>query len=269
MRPILDKPCRIMVAPNGARRLKSDHPALPITPIEIAETAKDCLAAGATAIHLHARDGRGRHTLARHIYESYLLALRRAVGERMTIQITTEAVGQYAPDDQINAVKQIKPEAVSLALRELLPDEQGEQKAAEFFGWLDQNGIATQYIVYNPEEITWFFRLCRRGIIPNEHRSLLFVLGRYLEPNQVVEPTILRHYLDACEEEPDWMVCAFGKEETACLTAAICLGGNVRVGFENSLWLGNGRLARDNAEKVAELCEIADRVGRKRQLPPT
>ena len=264
MRADLDKPLTIMVAPNGARLSKKVHAALPVTPIEMAETARLCADAGATAIHLHARDGKGRHTLARHIYDSYLIAVKRAVGERMTIQITTESVGKYGADQQMKAVKDIKPEAVSLALKELLPEGQSETEAAAFFAWIERQSIQAQYILFSPEEIQRFHRLRRQGVIPNSHRSVLFVLGRYLEAGSVVEPRVLNDYLAACEEDLDWMVCAFGKEETACLTYAMCLGGHVRVGFENSLWLGNGLLAPDNAAKVNEICGIAERIGRMR-----
>ena len=59
---------RIMVAPNGARRTRADHPALPITPEEIAATARACQAAGAGAIHAHVRDDAGRHVLDAPLY---------------------------------------------------------------------------------------------------------------------------------------------------------------------------------------------------------
>ncbi len=51
----------------------------------------------------------------------------------------------------------------------------------------------------------------------------------------------------------DWMLCAFGKEETECLVEAAKLGGKARVGFENSLYNADGTVARDNAERVAEI----------------
>lgn len=263
MRRDLDKPCRIMVAPNGARRGKKDHPALPITPIEMAETARLCADAGATAIHLHARDGRGNHTLARHIYDSYLVAVKRAVGDRMTIQITTESVGKYTAEQQIDAVRKIRPEAVSLVLREILPKAGDERQAGDFFAWLARHDIETQYICFEPEELAHYLRLKERGVVPDGHRDVLFVLGRYLRDGETVEPRVLNEFLALGGDATNWMVCAFGKEETACLTAALCLGGHVRVGFENSLWLGDGRQAPDNAAKVAEIRTIAERIGRK------
>ena len=54
---------KLMVAPNGARRLKKDHPAVPLTINETVETAKACYKEGAEAIHLHVRDKNGQHVL--------------------------------------------------------------------------------------------------------------------------------------------------------------------------------------------------------------
>ncbi|MEZ5835307.1 MAG: 3-keto-5-aminohexanoate cleavage protein [Geminicoccaceae bacterium] len=264
MRPDLDRPCRIMVAPNGARLTKRDHPALPMTPVEMASTAAACLEAGADSIHLHARDGRGEHTLARHIYETYILHVRRAVGDAMRIQITTEAAGKYTPEQQMDAVRTLCPDEVSLALREIIPNDAATSTVASFLLWMKQRGIEPQFILYDPDDIRRFNVLRARGIIPFDDPSVIFVLGRYLEAGQVVEPRALLEYLAAHDGRGRWMVCAFGKEETACLTAAACLGGDIRVGFENSLWLGNGELAADNQTKVDEICRLVDSVGRIR-----
>jgi len=253
-----------MVAPNGARRTKADHPNLPMTPVELAETASACADAGAIAIHLHARDGRGQHTLARHIYESYLLAVERAVGERMQIQLTTEAAGRYDRHQQVRAVQALQPKAVSLALRELVPDDVDIASASLFFGELARRRADVQIILYEAEELERLYRLHDAGVIPISLRSVLFVLGRYLGPGEAVRPEALMPFLERRRNDTEWMVCAFGKEETACLALAASLGGHLRVGFENSLWLGNGRLAGSNAEKVAEICEIVDRIGRPR-----
>ena len=270
MRPDLDRPCRIMVAPNGARRTKADHPALPMTPVEVAATAAACREAGADSIHLHARDGKGRHTLAKHVYDSYMTHVRRAVGSSMRIQITTEAVGRYTPAQQMQAVRDIRPDEVSLAIREIIPDEAHESEAAAFLAWLHEREIEPQFILYSPDEIRRFHDLCRRGIVAGDAPSVIFVLGRYLDAGEAVEPRALMDYLAAYESSGigaptgRWMVCAFGREETACLTMSACLGGDIRVGFENSLWLGNGRIAESNEAKVDEIRQLVDSVGRAR-----
>ena len=108
-----------MVAPNGARLKKTDHPAIPVTIPEIVETAQACLAAGADGIHAHIRNERGEHVLDAGIYRELLGELVRTV-PAMYHQITTEAVGRYSPGQQIALVRDLKPKAVSIALREML-----------------------------------------------------------------------------------------------------------------------------------------------------
>jgi uncharacterized protein (DUF849 family) len=83
-----------MVAPNGARKTKADHPALPIGPAELAATAAACRDAGAAAIHLHVRDEAGGHSLDAGRYREATAEVRAAIGEAMIVQITTEAVGR-------------------------------------------------------------------------------------------------------------------------------------------------------------------------------
>jgi uncharacterized protein (DUF849 family) len=60
----------VMVAPNGARRTKADHPHLPLTPAVIAREAELCAAAGATVLHVHVRDQDGRHSLDPTLYRA-------------------------------------------------------------------------------------------------------------------------------------------------------------------------------------------------------
>src|SRR5688572_22904819 len=112
----------IAVAPNGGRRGKADHPALPIGPRELASTAAACLEAGAAMIHVHVRDRDGGHLLDADAYRETTNAIRDAVGERLVIQVTSESVGRYQPAEQMAVVRATRPEAVSLALRELVPD---------------------------------------------------------------------------------------------------------------------------------------------------
>ena len=125
----------IAVAPNGARKQKADHTALPITPMELAETAVQCRDAGACMIHLHVRDKQGGHSLDVDAYRAAIAAVRTAVGDDLIIQVTTEAVGIYSIDQQIAMVQQLKPEAVSLAVREICPPVEDESKGARFFAW--------------------------------------------------------------------------------------------------------------------------------------
>src|SRR5687767_12410222 len=111
------QPVAIAVAPNGGRRSKADHPALPVTAKEIAATASACLEAGASMIHTHIRGRDGSHLLDADAYRSTIAAIRAAVGDRLVVQITSEALGIYKSAEQMAVVRDVRPEAVSLALR--------------------------------------------------------------------------------------------------------------------------------------------------------
>ncbi len=260
----LDRPCLVMVAPNGARRTKTDHPALPTTAEELLREASACAAAGATALHMHVRDERGRHLLDAARYREWLALLRRGIGDGMAFQITTEAVGRYGPVAQMALVRELRPEAVSIAPRELFgPDLEPSEEARAFLRWLVEAGVSPQYILYTPEEVSRFHALRARGIVPQQRPFVLFVLGRYLGAGERVSPRALCDYLAAHDPACPWMVCAFGREETACLLTAAAMGGHVRVGFENSLRHGDGALARTNAERVEAVIEGLRLLGRR------
>lgn len=255
------EPLILAVAPNGARKTKADHPALPMTPEEIARTATDCQAAGAALLHLHVRDAEGRHTLDVAAYQAAIAAVREAVGEALVIQVTSEAVGRYAPAEQMAMVRALAPEAVSLAVREIIPDAAAEAAAAEFLCWLSEAGILAQFILYSAEDLARFDELIARGIVPGPRQSVLFVLGRYTE-GQVSTPSDLVPFLAANAAGHLWSLCAFGPQETACALAAAAFGGHARVGFENNLQLADGRQAPDNAALVAAVAEGARCLGR-------
>ena len=246
---------RLMVAPNGARRGPSDHPALPLTDDALIETAIACQQAGADGIHLHLRDDAGRHLLDAGRYQ---ILLDRLADETPTkyLQVTSEAAGVYEPDEQRAMIRQLRPAHVSVALREMLRKPEDGPTARDFYHWASDNGVAIQHILYTPDEVRAFVDACERDLIPGPAWQLIFVQGSYATgaDETVLLEQFLQPLVDAGRlSQTDWMVCAFGKQETACLVRAAELGGKARVGFENSLWNADGTVARDNAERVREV----------------
>jgi uncharacterized protein (DUF849 family) len=215
-------------------------------------------------LHLHVRDRDGRHSLEPGIYRDAIDAVRRAVGSRLLLQVTSEAARTFTPAEQTAAIRAVRPEAVSVALRELAPAGEAslESEAATFFAWLRRERVAAQYILYDRSDVDRYRDLKRRGIIPGDGHSVLYVLGRYSGGMQS-QPHDLLPFLDSREDDdPAWMVCAFGAREHACTTAAAAFGGHVRVGFENNLALADGRIAPDNAALVAQAAAAAGTLAR-------
>jgi 3-keto-5-aminohexanoate cleavage enzyme len=225
----------IAVAPNGGRKTKADHPAVPLSAAELARTAAECLEAGAAMIHVHVRAADGSHLLDADAYREATAAIRAETGDRMIVQITSEALGRYGPAAQRAVVREVRPQSASLALRELVPDDSEEKAFAELLSWMKAEHVVPQIILYTPEEASRLSDMIRRGLVPGDDIPVLYVLGRYTE-KQMSEPADILPFL---------------ARETACVTAAALLGGHIRVGFENNLWLPDGSVAASNAEIVA------------------
>ena len=258
-----DKPFIVMSAPNGARRGKADHAGIPLSPTELAENAQAILDCGASILHLHVRDEADRHTLDPGRYRAAIDAVRDQVGDKLVIQITTEAVGVYSTEEQMSVVKELKPEAVSIALRELVPDRADLNEADDFFGWLNESGVMPQYILYSPDEVRWFEDLRGRGVFHDDLPFILFVIGRY-GTTDYGDPAKVEDYRQALgDDRIPWAVCCFGPREDEASQVAATNGGHARVGFENNMLLPDGSEAPNNAALVDLAAGHARAAGRE------
>jgi len=255
------EPFIVMCAPNGARKTKSDHPELPITAVELADCAESILDAGASIIHVHVRDDDNQHSLDAGRYREATEAIRSRVDDQLIIQVTTEACGVYSPGEQMAMVRELRPEAVSLALKELCADELAEPDAAEFFAWLHNERIMPQFILYSAEEVRRFESLRERGVIGGESPFVLFVLGRYAT-NLTGDVSELDAFIDAVSNGTPWAGCCFGATEHLAVARAAALGGHARVGFENNLLMPDGSVSENNATLVSRAANAGRSEGR-------
>jgi uncharacterized protein (DUF849 family) len=254
---IVNQKIAIIAAPNGARKQKTDHPALPVSIQEIVTDVIACRDAGAAMVHVHARDSQGQHTLAVDDNQRLFDALHKAVGRSVMVQLTTEAMDHYTPEQQMTLIQEVCPMAASFALRELIPDDSHVNRAARFFGWVADQGMLAQHILYDRADVERYLALCRDGVLPRHGRHTLLVLGRY-HPQQLSMPVDIAPFLNAkLLEQERWGSCAFGRYEHQCLTATMLLGGDVRVGFENNHLDLLGEMAKDNASQVFALAQQA------------
>ena len=178
----------------------------------------------------------------------------------IVIQVTSEAVGIYSADEQMDMVVKLQPEAVSLAIREIVP-EGSEEKAASFFSEMQALNIVPQFILYSVEDLHRCDDLIRNAIIPFSNPFLQLVLGRYAAGQQS-HPRDLIPFVEALDAKRHWSVCAFGPLEHAAASCALAMGGHVRVGFENNMMLKSGNIAGNNAELVRQAREVTEAIGR-------
>lgn len=242
---------KIMLAPNGARKTKADHPRLPITIPEVIAETRAAVEAGADGLHAHIRDAEGKHSLDVGLYRELLAETDRAF-PGLFVQITTEAAGLYDAAHQRHLVRELRPRHVSIGLREILSDGKLAETAA-FFQRCAAEGIQIQHILYSEDECRDFLRFQAEGVIPAGPAQVLHVLGRYSE-GQVSDPAEVKGRVAILAgHDLDWGICAFGQQETDCLLEAIRLGGKARIGFENNILQSDGSVAVSNADRVRDL----------------
>ncbi|WP_293573597.1 3-keto-5-aminohexanoate cleavage protein [Phaeobacter sp.] len=247
----------LMVAPNGARRMAQDYAGLPVTAEALGQTAAACFAAGAQAIHMHVRDETGQHSLDAGRYREAMAAVADAAPQ-MAIQITTESAGLFGVADQLACLEALRPAAASVSVREMARDW---DLAARAYALCAEAGTEVQHILYGPDCIAELRAAYARGDIPTTMRSAIFVLGKY-DPPRLARPQELRPFLAATADlDLRWGLCAFGRDEHACLLAALEAGGQLRIGFENNTQRADGSPYADNAASVAEFVAAARAAG--------
>ncbi len=254
-----DRVPRITVAPNGARRQKADHPALPVTVSEIAETARACHLAGADAIHLHVRSTSGAHTLDAGIYREAVAEIE-AQAPRLAIQITTEAAGIFDVPAQLTCLNDLAPSAASISVGEI---RRAPDLASRVYATAHDLGTEVQHILYDSNDLAALRHMLADGTVPQDMREVLLVFGKYTPPRPArsSEPAPFLAALGG--DFPNWTACAFGPNEHAVLLEAARLGGHIRVGFENNICRPDGTPARDNAENVARIAAALRTQARK------
>lgn len=254
-------PFIIMSAPNGARRQKADHPSLPITPDDMADCAEEIVEAGATILHLHVRDDQNKHSLDPDRYRASIKAIRERIGDKLIIQATSEAVGIYSRHEQIAMVKKLKPEAVSLALREICPSDAELSDTAEFIAWMTKEHIFPQYILYDEHDYDRFETYRKQGIFMNDAPFTLFVLGRFPKAADAKYNAQRLKEITKHVGSP-WAMCGFGSNERDCVDHAAINSGHIRVGFENNIHRTEGTLLANNAEMIMYCRETAANANR-------
>ena len=253
----------VMVAPNGARRTTQDHPAIPVTDEDLIETAVSCHDAGARGLHAHIRTKKQTHLLDVERYETLVSKLNERL-PNLDVQVTSEAAGIYESDAQIDLLSRIRAPWVSVAIREILRSQDPEKLQPFFYRLLNKSRV--QFILYDADDFKTLASLIDRSIIQPNSIEVLYVLGRY-SADQESTPDQLDPFLDIRERfkktciPAKEMICAFGKGQIPCLLRAASEGIDLRIGFENGIWLPDGTIAESNAALVTALVEsLPDRA---------
>jgi len=275
----------VTCAVTGSIHTPSQSPYLPLTPAQIVQESIAAAEAGASVLHLHARNpADGSPTADPEVFMQFLPEIRRRCNA--IINITTGGGPGMSLEERLAAPELISPEMTSLNLGtmnfagfmalEKLPKLEHEWER----GYKE---IARRHVFRNTfEDIdTVMLRLGEGHGVRFEFECYdtgqLFNLAIALEKRKYDPPLFIQfvlgipggigaeldqllHLLRTAQRlfgrDIEWSVLAAGRHQMAMCTHAALLGGNVRVGLEDSLYIGPGQLARSNAEQVTKICRI-------------
>ncbi|MBU8910252.1 MAG: 3-keto-5-aminohexanoate cleavage protein [Desulfobacterales bacterium] len=250
----------ITVALTGNVPAKKDNVNLPVTPEEIAEDVKRCTDAGASLFHVHARDSQQRPTLDKSIFKEIIRNIKQ-VSPDAIIQLSTGARAGKDWEDRAAPVR-LLPEMASFTTgSNNLPGivyENSPQFIEFLAGVFKETGVKPEIEVFETGMINNALHLRKKGFFESP-LHFDFVLGA---PGAM--PGTVKNLLFLSEGIPSdstWTVAGIGKAEIPLATAAIVMGGHVRIGLEDNLYMPDGSLA-SNVKLVEKIVAIAKEIGR-------
>jgi uncharacterized protein (DUF849 family) len=285
----------ITCAVTGSIHTPSMSPHLPVTAEEIAQAAIEAAEEGAAIVHLHARDPRdGRPDQSPGAFEPFLKVIKQRSG--VVINLTTGGSPYMSVEERIRPAALFKPEIASLNMGSmnfgLFPML---QRFKEFkHGWeremlenskdlvfrnsfkdiryaletLNETQTRYEFECYDTSHLYnlhyfWTEGLVQAPLFIQTVFGLLGGIGPHPEDLMHMKRTADRLF----GEHYRWSVLGAGKAQMPLAAMAAAMGGNVRVGLEDSLWIGKGRLAPSNAAQVRQVRNIIEGLGLQAATP--
>ncbi len=250
----------ITAALTGNIPTREMTPHVPLTPAEIAADVRRCAEAGASLVHIHARDAEGRPTLDTAVFKQTVQRIKHEAPD-VIIQLSTGARAGRDWEARANPVR-LRPEMASFTTGSNNLPGIVYENAPDFLlylaGVFQETGVKPEIEVFEAGMIANALFLQKKKLLaPPLHFD--FVLGA---PGAM--PGTVRNLVflaDSLPSDATWTVAGIGPAEMPLATAAIAMGGHVRVGIEDNLRLPDGTLAT-NAQLVATVATIARTMGR-------
>ena len=279
----------ITCAVTGAIHTPSMSPHLPVTPEQIAEAAIGAAEAGAAIVHLHARDpNTGRPDQSPEAFAPFLQVVKQR--SDCVINITTGGAPTMLVEERVRPAAHYKPEVASLNMGSMnfglypmlgrfkefkhdweKPYLEGSRDRIFRNTFADieyilttcaENGTRFEIECYDIGHLYTLAHFVERGLIkpPLFVQSVFGLLGG-IGPH----PEDVAHMKRTADRlfgnDYQWSVLGAGRNQLAIAAQAAAMGGNVRVGLEDSLWIGPGKLAESNAQQVRLARQIIEGLG--------
>ncbi|MFO7952213.1 MAG: 3-keto-5-aminohexanoate cleavage protein [Bacillota bacterium] len=245
----------ITAALTGAETTRDDNPNLPVTPEEIVEAAVEACQAGASIIHLHVRDRDGNPTQSAEIFGEVMEKIKSRCSAILQVS-TGGAVGMSAAERA--APLDLNPEMASLTTgtvnfgKEVFSNPM--PLVEELAGMMQKQGVKPEVEVFDAGMISSAGYLVRKDLL-NKPLHYDFVMGVPGGISAGIRELVF--LVDSILPGSTWTAAGIGRHELTLGTAAILMGGHVRVGFEDNIYFEKGVLAKSNAQLVERVARVA------------
>lgn len=270
MRP---KKLILSAALTGAATNRTHCPHIPYTPVELGEEAKRAVDAGASIVHIHAREDDGTPSWRGEVFEAITEEVRKRCPE-VIINYSTGAIG-LSVKERINHLPLTKPDMAAFNMGSM--NYAIFSKKAKTFFWngvfensfdtmmeivqcMNDNNICPEMECFDTGHIRNAEPLRQMGYIPDNacYSLVMGVLGGI-----PATPENLIHQIKQVPEGAFWQSIVISRKQWQLSAIAAAMGGNFRVGLEDNFYLPNGEMAKSNGELVAAGATLARSTGRE------
>jgi uncharacterized protein (DUF849 family) len=276
----------ITCAVTGADDSVGKNPAVPVTPKQIAASSIEAARAGAAAVHIHVRDPEtGKPSMELELYRETVDRIRDS-GVDVIINLTTGPGARFVPGledpsvpgpgttlaspaKRVEHIAALRPEICSLDMGSVnfgrLVFVNSPQILLEMARGIRSAGVKPELEVFEAGHIRYTRHLLERGEI-EEPPLFQVVLGvPWAAP---ATPEAMIYMRDLLPDNAQWAAFGIASAEFPMVAQAVILGGHVRVGLEDNLYLARGKLAPSNAALVERAVQIVEAVGESVATPP-
>lgn len=255
----------ITAAICGAEVTKENNPQVPYTVEEIGREAESAYKAGASIIHLHVREDDGTPTQDKNRFKACMDEILRRCPDVIIQPSTGGAVGMT--DEERLQPTELGPEMATLdcGTCNFGGDEifvNTENTIKNFGRLMIERGVKPEVEVFDKGMIDYAIRYAKQGFI-KEPMHFDFVLGVQM----AASARDLVFMVESIPHGSTWTVAGIGRHEFPMAAIAIAMGGHVRVGFEDNVYIEKGVLAKSNGELVEKVVRIAKELGREIATP--
>mgnify|MGYP006286952321 CR=1 FL=1 len=257
----MSKSLIITAAVVGAETMREHTPYVPYTPVEIAEEAVRCRDAGASMVHVHGRHEDGTPTQDRETFGRILEEIRERTD--ILVQFSTGGAVGMSVEERIEGLE-LRPDMATLTTGTVNFGDDVFMNSLPMIRQiaerLQQLDITPEIEIFDTGMVDTALRLVDEGLLETP-LHFDFVLG--VPGGMGGRPENLDFLVDMIPDDSTWSVAGIGRHELPLAKKAVAMGGHVRVGLEDNIFIAKGELARGSWQLVEKVVEFAEDQGRE------